>query len=214
MNVFYKKLFISNIIFITNILFFNAAFALDIIIDKGVENPIPVAIVPFGWSQASSIAPIDLASIISDDLERSARFAPMDQKDLPQRPYEYQNINFKDWQLLGMENLVIGKLSLDENGNYIDTYFLVMGNEPDAGRASANLALDFFTLGLWEIVATPMEMASTRESFSTLIIYYDSEEKIKEFKQIGTSNEEDLINQIDSNNKQFELLVGGNIEKN
>ena len=98
---------------------------LKIIIDKGVENPIPVAIVTFGWSQASSVAPIDLASIISDDLERSARFAPMDQKDLPQRPYEYQNINFKDWQLLGMENLVIGKLSLDENGNYIVDFRLV-----------------------------------------------------------------------------------------
>jgi len=102
----------------------------------------------------------------------------------------------------------------DKNGNYIDTYFLVMGNEPDAGRASANLALDFFTLGLWEIVATPMEMAGTSETSSTLLIYYDPEEKIKEFKQIGTSSEEDLINQIDSNNKQFEFLVGGNIEKN
>ena len=84
----------------------------------------------------------------------------------------------------------------DENGNYIDTYFLVMGNEPDAGRASAHLALDFFTLGLWEVVATPMEMAGTSETSSTLFIYYDSEEKIKEFKQIGTSNEEDLKKSI------------------
>jgi len=98
---------------------------LKIIIDKGVEDPIPVAIVSFGWSQASSVAPIDLASIISDDLKRSARFAPMDEKDLPQRPYEFQNINFKDWQLLGMENLVIGELNLDSNGNYMIDFRLV-----------------------------------------------------------------------------------------
>ena len=76
----------------------------------------------------------------------------------------------------------------DKNGNYIDTYFLVMGNNPDASRASAHLALDFFTLGLWEIAGTAIEKSSTSESHSTLHIYYDSDEKIKEFEQIINSN--------------------------
>ena len=77
----------------------------------------------------------------------------------------------------------------DDEGNYVDTYYLVLGNEPDAGRASAHLALDFFTLGLWEIAATPMEMATTTESRSALYIYYDSQERIKEFDQIIISND-------------------------
>ncbi|MEE9552582.1 MAG: Tol-Pal system beta propeller repeat protein TolB [Gammaproteobacteria bacterium] len=101
------------------------AYGLEIIIDKGVENPIPVAIVPFGWSQAAAVAPINLDSIISDDLKRSARFAPMDERDLPQRPDDFQKINFKDWKLLGMENLVIGQLNLTESGDYVVDFRLV-----------------------------------------------------------------------------------------
>jgi TolB protein len=99
------------------LLMLNNASALDITIEQGVENPIPVAIVPFGWSQAS-LAPDDLSEIISGDLERSARFEAMDFKDLPQQPSEFQNVNFKDWRLLGMENLVIGKLIETSSGDY------------------------------------------------------------------------------------------------
>ena len=125
MIVFDNKFFFSNLIFILTIFLYNTVYAIEIIIDKGVENPIPVAIVPFGWSQASAVAPVDIASIISNDLERSARFAPMDEKDLPQRPVSFQDINFKDWQLLGMENLVIGQLNLDNNGNYSVDFRLI-----------------------------------------------------------------------------------------
>ncbi len=89
--------------------FMNNAAAIDITIEQGIENPIPVAIVPFGWSQAAT-APIDLAEIITGDLERSARFKAVDYADLPQHPSKFQDINFKDWRLLGMENLVIGRL--------------------------------------------------------------------------------------------------------
>ncbi len=95
----------------------NNASALEITIEQGVENPIPVAIVPFGWSQAANL-PEDLSEIISGDLERSARFKTMGFKDLPQHPSEFQNVNFKDWRLLGMENLVIGKLIQTSTGDY------------------------------------------------------------------------------------------------
>jgi TolB protein len=105
------------IIFSCALFVINNANALDITIEQGVENPIPVAIVPFGWSQAS-MAPDDLSEIISGDLERSARFQAMDFKDLPQQPSDFQDVNFKDWRLLGMENLVIGKLIETSTGDY------------------------------------------------------------------------------------------------
>ena len=112
--------------------------AIEIVIDKGVENPIPVAIVPFGWSQASSVAPLDVAGIIDNDLTRSARFATMEEKDLPQRPVSFDEVNFKDWRLVGMENLVIGQLTQDSNGGYevefrlLDVY---KGKQIACGRA-------------------------------------------------------------------------------
>ncbi len=102
-----------------------AQAVLDIKITQGIEQSLPIAIVPFGWSQASSVAPIDLTSIISNDLQRSGRFDVMDEADLPQRPSEYDSINFGDWRKLGMENILIGKLNLTDAGDYEVSFRLV-----------------------------------------------------------------------------------------
>jgi TolB protein len=98
---------------------------LDIKITQGIEQSLPIAIVPFGWTQASSVAPIDLTSIISEDLQRSGRFDVMDTNDLPQRPTEYDAINFGDWRKLGMENILIGTLGLTDSGDYEVIFRLV-----------------------------------------------------------------------------------------
>ncbi|MCZ6804083.1 MAG: Tol-Pal system beta propeller repeat protein TolB [Proteobacteria bacterium] len=98
---------------------------LRIIIEEGVENAIPVAIVPFGWSQAGSVAPFDLTTIIGGDLKRSGRFDVMDEQDLPQRPTEFDTINFSDWRKLGMENILIGNLSLMDSGDYDVSFRLI-----------------------------------------------------------------------------------------
>ena len=98
---------------------------LDIKITQGIEQSLPIAIVPFGWSQAGNVAPIDLTSIISNDLQRSGRFDVMDANDLPQRPSDYDSINFGDWRKLGMENILIGNLELTDAGDYNVSFRLV-----------------------------------------------------------------------------------------
>ena len=108
---------ITPLIFSILMTFASVSAAFEIVIDKGIETALPIAIVPFSWSQAS-IPPFDVAGVISKNLRRSGRFAPMDIKDLPQRPNDFQEIAFKDWRLLGIENLVIGKLTLTNSGDY------------------------------------------------------------------------------------------------
>lgn len=98
---------------------------LRIVIEGGIENALPIAIVPFGWSQASSVAPIDITEIISSDLSRSGRFDVMATQDLPQQPTELDAINYADWRKLGMENIVIGNMSLTENGQYDISFRLI-----------------------------------------------------------------------------------------
>ena len=115
------KLFIASLLFLS----LQAQAVLDIKITQGVEQALPIAIVPFSWSQASNVAPIDLTSIISADLKRSGRFNVMDEKDLPQRPAEFDAINFGDWRKLGMENLLIGNLSLTNSGDYEISFRLI-----------------------------------------------------------------------------------------
>jgi len=81
---------------------------LDIQITEGMEEALPIAVVPFGWSQAATLPPLRPTEIIAGDLKRSGRFKPMDFQDLPQQPHTATEVNYQDWRLLGMENLVIG----------------------------------------------------------------------------------------------------------
>lgn len=70
----------------------------------------------------------------------------------------------------------------DEEGNFIDTYIIVKGNEPSSTRAVVHGTLDVFTLGLWELMATPIEVVEGVETKSQLVIYYDSEKRIREIQ--------------------------------
>ena len=104
---------------------FKSYAVLDIKITQGIEEPIPIAIAIFGWSQASGVAPIDMSQIITANLTRSGRFNVMDVQDLPQSPTEFDAISFGDWRKLGMENIVIGNLVLTESGNYNVSFRLI-----------------------------------------------------------------------------------------
>ncbi len=112
---------VRNIVLICLTGLFFSVFAdeeLEIVIDKGIENSLPIAILPFGWSQSASMPPIDLTAIIANDLARSGRFAPMSEVDMPQKPTQMQQVNFKDWRLLGMENLVLGNIIQNDAGDF------------------------------------------------------------------------------------------------
>ena len=92
------------------------AQALIIEITGGSDAALPIAIVPFG-SEGFSV-PEDIAAIISGDLERSGRFAPLQKRDLISEPHEKSEINFKDWRLLRSEGLLVGKVSSIDGENY------------------------------------------------------------------------------------------------
>jgi len=83
----------------------------DLVIDvQGVSQPTPVAIVPFGWESDSLNVPLDVATIIKNDLRRSGRFAPTDENDMLQKPTDGADVDFTDWSVLGVEAVVVGKL--------------------------------------------------------------------------------------------------------
>lgn len=98
-------------------LFFSSAYAeLNIDIDIGTEEGgQPIAVVPFG---GMGRPPQDLASIVSNDLYRSGRFAPMPVHLLPQQPSQTGEINFANWQAVGMPHLVIGRINGNSVGHY------------------------------------------------------------------------------------------------
>lgn len=92
--------------------------ALDITITQGQEGALPIAIVPFGNDVATSSPITDIADVVSKDLARSGRFAPLPREDLPGRPHQESDINFSDWRLMGTESLAIGRVGALPGGRY------------------------------------------------------------------------------------------------
>jgi TolB protein len=94
----------------------SAQAELTIEITKGAAGALPIAIVPFG---AAGEAPReDLAAIISADLLRSGRFKPMPSTDMLEKPSDAAQVNFQNWRVLGMDNLVIGKVRGDSSSGF------------------------------------------------------------------------------------------------
>ena len=95
-----------------------SAAADRLVIDvQGIAQPTPVAIVPFGW-QGSGSAPLDIAKVITEDLRRSGRFAPIPEKDMLQKPTDGDQVDFKDWGFVGVEAVVVGKLIQEGENAY------------------------------------------------------------------------------------------------
>ena len=69
-----------------------------------------MAIVPFGWEGNSPAVPLDVATVIKNDLRRSGRFAPTDERDMLQKPTDGSDVDFDDWSILGVEAVVVGKI--------------------------------------------------------------------------------------------------------
>jgi TolB protein len=91
---------------------------LDIKITQGMEEALPIAVIPFAFDGPPGSLPIDMHVTIANDLARSGRFKPMAVTDMPQKPSAFADVNFHDWRLLGMENLVIGSIKTKEDGSY------------------------------------------------------------------------------------------------
>ncbi len=84
-------------------------------IKGGNKSALPIAVVPF--ASAGDSGSVDIAAVIRSDLERSGQFNPMPPADMPSRPTSFTEVNFKDWRVLGQENLVLGKVVPNGDGN-------------------------------------------------------------------------------------------------
>lgn len=104
---------------------FSTQAVLDITITQGIEEALPIAIIPFEWQGSPEDRPLDLHVTVANDLSRSGRFRPMSPEDMPQRPSQFEQVNFTDWRLLGMENIVIGNIRNQLDGMFDVEFRLV-----------------------------------------------------------------------------------------
>jgi TolB protein len=130
------------VVAVLGILFSGAASAqLDILVTRGLTRPLPMAIVPFGWSGAGPAA-YDIAGVVSADLASSGRFAPIPVEDMVSRPTTPAQVNYTDWRLLKVDYVVVGTLTEDTPDRFTAVFQLmdvtrgeqVLGFRLNAGR--------------------------------------------------------------------------------
>ena len=90
---------------------------LTIEITEGIKRR-PIAVVPFGWEGNSQDMPLIVADVISSDLTRSGRFAPIAEDDMLQKPSSGVGLDFDDWSILGVEAVVVGRVTQTGDNAY------------------------------------------------------------------------------------------------
>jgi TolB protein len=103
-----------------------ARSAIRIEITQGADAAQPIAVVPFGWASDEAL-PLDVAAVVAADLARSGRFRPLPVADMLQKPTEPKELRFEDWRAVGVDYVVVGRLTLNGAGYNIrfqlfDTY--------------------------------------------------------------------------------------------
>lgn len=83
---------------------------LNVEITQGTEDALPIAVVPFNWKGGEKQPDMEWSKIISSDLLRSGRFAPVAEKDLLSHPQDTNNLEFTTWRVGGIDHLVVGSV--------------------------------------------------------------------------------------------------------
>ncbi|MEH6471954.1 MAG: Tol-Pal system beta propeller repeat protein TolB [Halopseudomonas sp.] len=96
---------------------------LTIEITQGVDQPVPIAVVPFSWQQSQSL-PEDVAGIIASDLYRSGLFALMPRNNMLSFPSQSSEVYYRDWRLANQEYLLVGKVEPRPNNQFKIQYEL------------------------------------------------------------------------------------------
>src|ERR1700722_12929935 len=84
---------------------------LQIMITKGVTDPLPIAIGPF----AHALPPdgtFDVAAVVQHDLESSGRFRAMPRKQMQQTPIRAADVQAADWKASGNDYVAVGRVSM------------------------------------------------------------------------------------------------------
>lgn len=127
---------------------------LTIEITKGIEAAVPIAVVPFSEPGGERL-PVNLSSIVKADLTRTGLFKPLMERDMLTKPTEADKVRFRNWQALGQEYLVIGKV--EKSGSQFSVQFQLF----DVFKREQLLG--------YQLIANKHELRRTAHHFSDLI---------------------------------------------
>lgn len=150
-----------------------------IIIDRGVDEPIRIAVVPFAIdvnSAANAAALNDLpnpSDIVAFDLARSGQFDPMAKENMLSLPARSSEVFYRDWRILRTAYLVIGRVEALRNDSMRMSFELY----DVAGRRQLQAGEYMIGVDQWRDAAHQIadiiyaEITGVRGAFSSKIMY-------------------------------------------
>ena len=97
---------------------------LQIEITSGVQDPVPIAIVPFSHSEGAATE-LDVADIVQHDLEGSGRFRALSRERMPATPHRAGEVMSPAWKAVGSDYVVVGRTTALDNGSLAVDFELV-----------------------------------------------------------------------------------------
>lgn len=97
---------------------------LEIDITRGVSDPVPIAVVPFGRPAALSGA-LDVAGVVEHDLASSGRFKGLPRAAMPAQPQRAADVDVAAWRGAHADYVVVGRLTAGANETAVLHFDLV-----------------------------------------------------------------------------------------
>jgi TolB protein len=154
-----------------------SAAELNIEITRGVDNPIPVAVVPFAWDGANLLDE-DIAQIISSNLEQVGEFRALSRANMLSLPSEEREVHYRDWRILAQQYLVVGKVSQVAGGQMVQVqweFFDINRERKVLGEVLTGSISQLRDIAHEISDVVYQEITGRRGAFSTKIMYVSAE---------------------------------------
>lgn len=153
------------------------AAELNIEITQGVDNPIPIAVVPFSWEGASALSE-DVAAIVAADLQQVGEFRALPPGNMLSMPDEAAEVFFRDWRILAQDYLLVGKISHSAGSQLVQVqyeFFDVAREQKLVGEVLTGSMSQLRDIGHEISNVVYEQVTGVRGAFSTEILYVSAQ---------------------------------------
>ncbi|MEX2469579.1 MAG: Tol-Pal system beta propeller repeat protein TolB [Pseudohongiellaceae bacterium] len=151
---------------------------LNIMITQGVDDPIPIAIVPFSW-EGDGFLSANVAEIVGNDLQQVGEFLALSPSNMLSLPDEEAEVFYRDWRVLAQDYLLVGKIDRAPGSQLVQVqyeFFDINRELKLAGEVLTGNVSQLRDIG-HEISNVVYELVTgTRGAFSTQILYITADQ--------------------------------------
>jgi len=149
---------------------------LTIEITQGVDQPTPVAVVPFKWEGGYALSE-DVAQVVNNDLGRTGLFKMVKRENMLSFPSTQAQMYFRDWRVSATDYVLIGRIK-PSSGNQVVVEFelydilkeqRLLAEQVSAGSANLRDISHYIADMVYE------KLTGLRGAFSTRIVYVTAE---------------------------------------